>query len=271
VIAGGAKICDQRRVVMKAYLFVVALAVSACGKQNDAKLIQHEVVTLVKYYQPKLDALDARIQAIFKRGTTIPGNLPGIEEVGRRLQEARDTLVQLRTAVAPGPDQKSAVEKQADTAAKENRISELQKLTHDLELQLDRGVTIINANLDTVEAWIAQYDSKTLAMVARGGEETGAPQTQSTPATGQPPAATDPGAPAGGAAAPTAGAAPPAAPAQAEPKAKAPEKAAAPAAQPKAPATQPTAPATQPKAPATQPKAPATQPKQPAPAAPANP
>ena len=248
---------------MKAYLFVVALAVSACGKQNDAKLIQHEVVTLVKYYQPKLDALDARIQAIFKRGTTIPGNLPGIEEVGRRLQEARDTLVQLRTAIAPGPDQKSAVEKQAETAAKENRISELQKLEHDLELQLDRGVTIINANLDTVEAWIAQYDSKTLAMVARGGEETGVPATQSAPATGQPPAATDPGAPAAGAAAPTGGAAPTAAPTQAEPKAKAPEKAAAPAAQPKAPAA--------PKAPATQPKAPSAQPKQPAPAAPANP
>jgi hypothetical protein len=242
---------------MKAYLLVVALAVSGCGKKNDAHLLQHEVVTLVKYYQPKLDALDARIQAIFKRGTTIPGNLPGIEEVGRRLQEARDTLVQLRTAIAPGPDQKSAVEKQAETAVKENRVSELQKLAHDVELQLDRGVTIINANLDTVEAWIAQYDSKTLAMIARGGEETGAPETpgtQSTPATGQPPAAADPGAPA---TAPTGGAAPTAAPAQAEPKAKAPEKA--------------PAPATQPKAPAAQPKAPATQPKQPAPAAPANP
>jgi hypothetical protein len=180
---------------MKAYIFILALAVlSACGKKNDAHLFQHEAVTLAKYYDNKLDVLEGRVQAIFQKGTKIPGNLPGIEEIGRRLQEARDTIIRLRGIVTPpAPDQKSAVETQAEAAARENRILDLQKLVHDTEVQLDRGITVINANLDTVEAWIAQYESRTLAMATPSREEEpGAPEEQSTPATGQPPAATEP-------------------------------------------------------------------------------
>lgn len=235
---------------MKAYLLVVALAVSpACGKHNDAQILQHEAVTLAKHYRPKLDVLDQRVQAIFKRGTSIPGNIPGIEDVGRRLQEARDTIIKLRAIVSPGPDQKSAVEKQAEAAMKDNKVEELEKLVHETEVALDRGVTVINANLDTVEGWIAQYDSKTLALVtpAPQGEPPGTPEA--TPATGQPPAATQ-----------GAGAAP----APEQPKAPDAEPAKAPAAQPKA--AEPKVPAAQPKAPAVQPKAPAVQPKAAAPA-----
>ena len=52
-----------------------------------------EAATLAKYYAPRLEALNRRVETIFKRGSTIPANLPGIDAVGQRLTEARDLLV----------------------------------------------------------------------------------------------------------------------------------------------------------------------------------
>ncbi len=171
---------------MKAYLLVVALAVtSACGKQNDAHTLEHEAVTLAKHYRAELGKLDTRVQDILKRASTIPGNLPDVREVGLRLQEARKTLEQLKSVV--GDDGKSPVKDQAEAAAKDNKIRELRKLVHDTEVSLDRGVTLIIANLDTVESWIDQYERKTLAMLA--------PATAAESAPPSAPAA-DPGAPA---------------------------------------------------------------------------
>ena len=182
---------------MKVYLLVAVLALTACGKKNDVPALHHEAVALVKYYtQPpgtsRLDQLDARVQAIFKRGNSIPGNLPGIEDVGRRLQEARDRIVQLRGIVGAGPDGKSAVEKQADAAAKERNADNLRKLVHDTHVALDEGITVINENLASVESWIANYDRKTLAMNAPApaqGNEQATPAGAGSAAPPAPPAA----------------------------------------------------------------------------------
>ena len=170
---------------MKAILFVAALALAAaCGKHNDAAILHEEAVELAKHYQVKLDPLDQRVQAIFKRGSTIPGNLPGIEDVGKRLQEARDTIVKLRGIIGAGPDGKSAVEKQAEAAAKDGKVADLQKLVHDTEEEIERGLTIVNGDLDSVESWIANYDRKTLAMntAAPAGGQTGEPAQPPAPA-----------------------------------------------------------------------------------------
>jgi len=184
---------------MKAILFVVALALAAaCGKHNDATILQEEAAALAKHYRPKLEELDRRVQAIFKRGSTIPGNLPGIEDVGKRLQEARDTIVKLNGIVGKGPEGKSAVEKQAEAAAKEGKVADLQKLVHDTEEEIDRGLTIVNDDLDSVESWIANYDRKTLAMNvgAPAGGQTGepppAPEQPVNPAQPAPPAPAQP-------------------------------------------------------------------------------
>src|SRR5512143_2751764 len=104
-------------------LILLAVVLAACSKSNDVQTLRQEAVDVAKYYDPQLDALDKRIQEIFKRGTTIPANLPGIEEVGKRLTEARDTIVQLRGIVHPPTlGDKSAVEKQADLAAKAGKL-----------------------------------------------------------------------------------------------------------------------------------------------------
>src|SRR6185436_3270993 len=110
-----------------------------------------------------LDELDVRVKEIFERGKTIPANLPGIEEVGKRLNEAVDGIKQLRNVVGPSADHKSAVEKQAEAAAKANNLDDLEKLISDTEHLAEHSVTVINDDLESVESWIAQYDRMALA------------------------------------------------------------------------------------------------------------
>jgi hypothetical protein len=144
--------------MMKRFLLLAVLA--ACGKPNEVKTLHHEAIVTAKYYQPQLDQLDKRLQTIFKRGTTIPGNLPGIEIVTPRLTEARDGIAQLRGIVGSGTG-KSAVETQADAAAKAGKVADLEKLIADTEKTLSEGTTIIRDDLTTVENWIAQYEQGT--------------------------------------------------------------------------------------------------------------
>lgn len=173
--------------MMKRFLLLAALA--ACGKPNDVKTLHHEAVVVAQSYQSQLDELDHRLQTIFKRGTTIPGNLPGIEIVTPRLTEARDGIAQLRQIVG-APGQKSAVEKQADEAAKNRKVADLEKLIHDTDKTLGEGTTIIRDDLTTVENWIAQYD--------QGTNRVGGPQpAPPTPEVPTPPPPGNPGAPAG--------------------------------------------------------------------------
>ena len=168
---------------MKALSIVVALAVlPACGKHNDAATLREEAVQMAKFYQPKVDELQQRVDAIFARGKSIPGNLPGIEDVGRRLQEARDTLQKLRGVIGTSPaDTKSAVEKQADEAAKAGKVADLRKLVHDTEELVDTSLTVVNTDLDSVEAWIANYDRKTLALMAPPAGSAAEPGTGNEP------------------------------------------------------------------------------------------
>jgi hypothetical protein len=182
---------------MKPYLIVVLVALAstlaACGKKNDIPILQHEATTLSKYYQPKIEALDKRLKAIMDRGNKIPGDFPGIKPVVAQAQEALDEIIKMRGIVG-APGQKSAVEAQAEAVAKTGKTAELRRLIHDTEETLTNGITLIQTDLDAVETWMQHYDNKTLAMFAPAkGEQPGQPETVSTPATGQPPAAVQQG------------------------------------------------------------------------------
>lgn len=177
-----------------AYLVLALLAAPACGKHNETDVLVHEVTAIAKHSAPQLEALDKRVQAIFQRGATIPATTPGIEAVGTKLTEARDLIVNLRGQVSPAADGKSAVEKQAIDAAKNRRINDLTKLVHDTEASIERGITIINDDLQSVESWIAYYDRKALA--TGGGGAPPAPQPQPPTPTPTPDPAAPPAAPA---------------------------------------------------------------------------
>ena len=209
------------------FVLALALAVPACGKHNEVDVLQHEATAAAKFYAPKVTALEARLNAIVQRGETITAeSAPGVQEVGARLKEARDLIIQLRGIVVAGPDGKSAVEKQAAEAAKNRRVGDLEKLVYDTHNALDRGLTVINADLAAAESWLAYYDRRALAVPPGAGA--GGPAGGMNPApsaTGQPPS--DGPAPEGRApvnAGPSPGGAPagaPAAPAPAAPAAPA--------------------------------------------------
>ena len=197
-------------------LLLIGLLV-ACGKSNDVSTLHQEAVQTAAYYQAKLDGVDRRVNDIFRRGTTIPANLPGIEEVGRRLTEAKDTLIQLRGILAKGPDGKSAVEKQADLAAKDRKVEDLEKLIQDTDETAERGLRVITDDLNAVEGWIAIYDQGLAHEVAAA--PTPAPTPAQPEATPPAPAPTAPQTPAPQAKTPAPQAKTPAAPV-AEPPAK---------------------------------------------------
>jgi hypothetical protein len=190
--------------VKNAYLVLALLAAPACGKHNEIDVLVHEVTAIAKHSAPQLEALDKRVQAIFQRGATIPATTPGIEAVGTKLTEARDMIVNLRGQVSPSADGKSAIEKQAAEAAKNRRINDLTKLVHDTEASLERGMTVINADLQSVESWIAYYDRKALAGPV--APVTPPPPPTTTPDPGATPPAVAPAPPQGGP--PTGGVAP---------------------------------------------------------------
>ncbi len=161
---------------MKAYLLVIALAVTAaCDKKNDVAVLEHEAAALAKYYQPQLDTIDTRLQTILKRGDErnpdntpkIRGDLPGIRELTAQLQEARDTAAKLRGIVGT-VGKPSPLETQAEQLAKEGRADQLANLVHDTEVTIDHGMTIIHTNLDAAELWIFNFDNKILALPAVG-------------------------------------------------------------------------------------------------------
>ena len=190
---------------MKRVLLLAALAtLGACGKPNDIKTLHHEAEVVTQYYRPKLDTLDKRVQNIFKRGTTIPANLPGIEEVGKKLTEARDSIQQLRGIIGQ-TDKDSPVIKQADQAAKDHKVDDLEKLVFDTEKTLQEGTTVVEDDLYSVESWIALYDQG----INRAEGEMPAPP----PPPAQPqPETPAPGAPSPGAGQPAAPTPPPAHP-----------------------------------------------------------
>lgn len=201
---------------MKAFSTVAALlataTLGACTKANDVETLHGEAVAMSKYYAPRVDALDARLQAIFKRGSTISASTPGVEAVSTRLTSARDVVLTLHQAVTPGPDGKSALLKEADEAAKTRNIERLEGLLHEKEETLSRGVLIANDDLSAAESWLAQYDRHTLAMPA--------PPPAPPPATEPPPPPPTPTAGSGSAApAPTGATAGSAAPAPTPPAA----------------------------------------------------
>jgi hypothetical protein len=181
---------------VKAFLLLLALAsLPACTKKNEAETLRHEALALAKFYSPRLDALQQRVAEIIHRGGSIPATAPGVADLNAVLGEASESIMQMRGIVAPGPDGKSAVEKQADAAAREGKIMDLRKLVHDTESTLERRMTIINSQLSTVEGWIAYFHHEALAGMDTAGEQPQQPPmpaTTSPSATGQPPGAAQP-------------------------------------------------------------------------------
>ncbi|MDX2086263.1 MAG: hypothetical protein SFX73_00380 [Kofleriaceae bacterium] len=247
---------------LRSSLFVVALGFSAaaCQKAPDLGKVQAQALLTVKSYVGTLEVLQRRADVNLAKFRTMDQGLPGADQAGRALGDARGMLDQLRALSSGAAGAYS-------TAAKNGNLDELRATIDSTDARLRAGVTKVTADLTAFENWAA-FARPAVAMntppvgspppgtepanagAAEGtpgtdpGTPTGVPGDEAQRADGEKPS-TETAKPADGAAKPAAGAA-----------AATPAKpATAPAAKPAAPAAKPAGPAATPAAPAAAPAA----------------
>ena len=153
-------ICDHPGVVMKPITAVLmtSLVLGACEKSNDITQLHEQAISVAKYFGPRVDDLAKRRDSIFQRGRNVPGNLPDVPEIVKLIGESSDKIKEMQGIASPGPDGKSAIEKQADGFLKDAKPDELGKLIDDSQEKLDEDWTIANDDLNKVEGWLWAYE-----------------------------------------------------------------------------------------------------------------
>lgn len=166
---------------MLRFTFIV-LALAGCAKPDDTATLHDEAVAVGKYYQPAVDALYKRGAVIVERGGKLGVTLPGGDAITRTINLAGGQLNELKTLVTPGADGKSQIEKQADTAAKEGKTVELQKLIDESNEKLEEGTRLVAQELNVAENWLARAESLKAAAAATPADPnatTGTPEAAS--------------------------------------------------------------------------------------------
>jgi hypothetical protein len=166
-------------------LSFIVLALASCAKPDDTATLRDEAVAVATYYRPAVDALHKRGLAIVERGGKLGVNLPGSDVATRQLTLAGSQLSELNNLVTPGADGKSAIEKQADAAAKDGKVAELQKLIDESTEKLDDGTRLVGQELNIAENWLLHAETLKAAAAANTPvpvtTDTGATGTASTP------------------------------------------------------------------------------------------
>jgi len=155
----------------------LALSLAGCQKSPDLGRVKEETLELVKVHVKALDQLQRRSDALLQRGQTLGaktrGNSQGIADAGRILTEARAKLDQLRGLAQSAP-------KSVEEAMKAGNDEEMYKLSDEMVEKLEDGATLVRADLDAVEQWLA---------IAEGRPAPAAPVPPPTPPTPPPAAA----------------------------------------------------------------------------------
>ncbi|MEO6777632.1 MAG: hypothetical protein ABI467_32190 [Kofleriaceae bacterium] len=164
-------------------LFAVALI--GCAKPSDTATLHDEAVATNNYYQPWVDALAKRGQAIVERGGKLGAAMPaGGEIASREISMAGQQLAELRNLTAPASDGTSGLVKQADAAAKDGNNVELQKLIDESQEKLGVGTRTIAEELNVAENWLARAEDMKAAAASPAAVAPTSPDTGGTSATG---------------------------------------------------------------------------------------
>lgn len=156
-------------------LLLAPLVVGACDKSNNVAQLHAQANAVTKTYTPIAEELDKRRQSIFQRGKNVPGNLPDVPEIVRLIGEAGDKINEMKGIT-------SAIDKQADDAAKANKADELQKIIDESQEKLESDETIANEDLTRVEGWLWQYEQGRSAPPAPKAEPVPQPNDTAEPA-----------------------------------------------------------------------------------------
>lgn len=186
------RICDHPLAVMKCLyaLLMSSLVLGACEKSDNVAQLREQASAIGKTYAPRADELDKRRQAIFQRGKNVPGNLPDVPEIVRLIGEAGDKINEMHGIT-------SAIDKQADDAAKAGKREELQRIIDESHEKLEIDDTIASEDLVRVESWLWQFEQGRTTQAAPPKENPVPPPNE----TGEPPPAAAEGSGAGSAAA----------------------------------------------------------------------
>jgi len=141
-----------------------AIAITACSSSSpDAQELAAEIDAVITSYQPQVDALVARVQAI--KGKIV--DKPGWQHAWRIAEAANDTAgLPPFTALAPpgpgriippgfligiGPD----VRKRTPKLVQANDTAQLARILVDIRFRYIREIVQVSNELDQVEYWIA--------------------------------------------------------------------------------------------------------------------
>ena len=138
--------------------------ISACEKPNNVPALRDEAVAIAHYYRPAVETLNARGENIVGRGGKLGGAMTGGENASRAISMAGQQLAELRGLVLPGPDGKSQIEKDADAAAKDGKVAELDKLIGESTEKLEVGTRVITTELNIAEAWLLTAEARKAQM-----------------------------------------------------------------------------------------------------------
>jgi hypothetical protein len=136
-------------------LCVLLCVLIACEKVDDVGALHQQTAELGSSAQAQVDALDARMQALVKRGLKLTHPLPGTDDAGKIIRDASVDLAKLRAKLA----------ELGRAAAAATTQGELEQLVGDYR-ELERGsagISGIDADgtaLSTVESWVTHAEAE---------------------------------------------------------------------------------------------------------------
>jgi len=133
--------------------FVLALAAAGCEKPSDLAPLAEEATGVVKTYRPRIAELENRSDNLIQRGLALKLDGPEVAPASDLLGNSRLRLNELKQALDGAKGQIAAAEKAG-------KPEDLLRFLHRLRTQLADGRLTVNADLDTVEAWLARVENR---------------------------------------------------------------------------------------------------------------
>ncbi len=130
---------------------LLVLGAAACEKPYDVNKLREEATATNARYQPELATLDRRTDDVLAEGEKLSPSVPGTEVAIKTLTRERGVLAALHTL-----NTDSAKDIATAAGAGEHAVDALHKVIDETNEHYDVGLREANAELTSVESWIAE-------------------------------------------------------------------------------------------------------------------
>ena len=161
---------------MKALFALVLLA--ACSKPNDVPMLQEDAAAIHAYYQPQLDALAKRVDALRGHAKNLPGSQAAMDAMNNATSMLGVPVFESNAVATPGykPSPTSAfaiwsnIKPLVDKAAADGNAEELERLVEKEREAYELAIAKINENLLEAESWLGSVGQKPVPPPPAGAE-----------------------------------------------------------------------------------------------------